>query len=353
MDNYQDVLQQMQQFGIELRPDKDLPLHLDTPKSRTCGKGGKDWYKLYTFTPRSGGSVITGTFGTYRHGGSSQKVEVDWKPMGEAEKAKFREEREAAERLAREKRAAEVANAAAEAIDVWRKAARSVEAPYLEARGLRGESCRVLKEQVILRWTAERPGDDDTVVRLPGGTLLVPLVRLDFPRDQALRGLQFIRPEGAKIYLRGFEKPGCCVRLGNVDENARLLLVCEGYATGLALRLGVDKRFPVFVAFDCGNLAHLVPILRTLYPLWRILICADDDWKTYDRNNGQLTNPGRTMAKKVAKDTAGCDLVWPVFAPATRQDKDTDFDDLRQREGLATVRRQLHGVISMMGRVYG
>jgi putative DNA primase/helicase len=352
MDNYQDVLHQMQQFGIELR-DKDLPLQVDTPKKRTCGKAGKDWYRLYTFTPRAGGSLITGVFGTYRHGGSHQKVDIDWKPMTEAEKARFREEREAAERQAREKRAAEVANAAAEAIDIWRQAERSVEAPYLAARGLVGESCRVLKEQMILRWPADRPGGEDTVVRLVGGTLVVPLVRLDFPRDQALRGLQFVRPDGAKIYLRGFEKPGCCVRLGEVNENARLLLVCEGYATGLTLRLGVAKEFPVFVAFDCGNLAHLVPILRTMYPLWRILICADDDWKTFDRNTGQLTNPGRTMARKVAKDTAACDLLWPAFQKDTRQDKDTDFDDLRQREGLATVQRQLRDVIRMMERVYG
>ena len=41
MDNYQQVLLQMQEFGIEFR-DKDLPLELDTPKSKTCGKGGKD-----------------------------------------------------------------------------------------------------------------------------------------------------------------------------------------------------------------------------------------------------------------------------------------------------------------------
>ena len=63
MDNYQQVLLQMQEFGIEFR-DKDLPLELDTPKSKTCGKGGKDWYKLYLFRrdpEKGGGTYVVGT----------------------------------------------------------------------------------------------------------------------------------------------------------------------------------------------------------------------------------------------------------------------------------------------------
>jgi putative DNA primase/helicase len=120
----------------------------------------------------------------------------------------------------------------------------------------------------------------------------------------------------------------------------------------LSIRLGVDRRFPVFVAWDAGNLAHVVPLVRALYPNKRLLVCADDDWKTFDRSTGRLNNPGRTAAKQVAKDVAGCDLVWPVFAPATRGEKDTDFDDLRQREGVHVVRRQLQGLIKDMGRIY-
>ena len=80
MDNLQSVLLQMEAFGIELR-DRDLPLKFDTTKSITCGKKGKDWYKLYLFRPDAGGVYVTGTFGTYRNGGSSMKV--DWKPDGD------------------------------------------------------------------------------------------------------------------------------------------------------------------------------------------------------------------------------------------------------------------------------
>jgi putative DNA primase/helicase len=352
-DNLHQVLLQMQQFGIELKNTDAVGFPKRIGKRVTCGKGGKDWYKVYEFTPDAGGLYLTGSLGTYRHGGSFEKIEVDWKPLGDAERERLKAERAAAAARAAAERAAEIANAALQAIDIWRKGSRTGRSEYLERKGLQGESCRYLAEQLILRWPAERPGDEDTVVRLTGGTLLLPLVRLDYPKEEALRGLQFIKPDGFKLYLRGFDKPGCCVRLGEAGDAPRLLLVCEGYATGLSIRLGTGHEFPVFVAFDAGNLAHVVPLLRGMYPLVRLLVCADDDWKTFDPKTGRLNNPGRTAATKVAKATPGCDLVWPVFNVATRQVKDTDFDDLRQREGLHTVRRQLRGVIEQMGRVYG
>lgn len=352
-ENHHDVLQQMEQFGVVLR-DKDLqsfPKHL--AKRVTCGAAGKDWYKLYEFTPRTGGLYLTGSFGTYRQGGAFQKVENDWAPLGQAERERQNAERATARDRATEQRAAEVANAAKSALEIWRQAVPSGASPYLERKGLAGESCRFLREQMVLRWPGSAPGEDDTVVRLPGGTLVLPLLRFDWPREQALRGLQFIRPDGAKIYLRGFDKPRCAVRLGEVRADTTLALVCEGYATGLTLRLGVQMGLPVFVAFDAGNLAHVVPMLRDLYPSLRLLICADDDFKTKDPRTGALSNPGRTTARKVARATDRCDLVWPVFAAGTRDSKDTDFDDLRQREGLDAVRGQLQGVINMIGRIRG
>lgn len=353
-ENLQQVLLQMEQFGIELK-DKDLtafPKRLD--KRVTCGQGGKDYYKLHEFRPDAGGVYLTGGFGTYRHGGSYEKVEIDWKPLGEEERARIKAQREAAAAAAAARRAEEVANAAAEAITIWRRGVAPNEkpSPYLERKQVKGESCRVLPQQLVLRWTGQAPGEDDTVVRLEGGTLLLPLLRLDFAKEHALRAIQFVRPDGSKCYMRGFDKLGCCVRLGAMPETPRLLLVCEGYATGGSIRAAVDYEHPVFVAFDAGNLAHVVPMLRSLHPSVRILVCADDDWKTADRK-GRPTNPGRTAAKAVAKATPGCDIVWPVFPADGRGDKHTDFNDLHVLHGLDLVRSQLQGVIEMMGRVYG
>lgn len=331
MDNLQSVLLQMEQFGIELR-DKDLPLKLDTPRSVTCGKKGKDWYKLYTFRPDAGGVFIVGTFGTYRHGGSSMKVEVDWKPLSEAERERMRAERAAAKARAEAKRREEVALAAMGAAELLARARRDGSSPYLRRKGVEPESCRFL----------------------PDGTVVLPLMRYDLPLDQRLRGVQRILPDGRKLYSKGFDKPGCCCRLGAVDQAlSPLLLVCEGYATGLTARMATSRQHPVFVALDAGNLAHVVPLLRALYPRSRILVLADDDWQTRDPRTGELTNPGRTAARAIAKQVPGCDFLTPIFAAATRQKGDTDFNDLQAREGLDAVRRQLTGVVQAMARFYG
>lgn len=355
MDNLQQVLLQMQQFGIELR-DKDLPLKLDTPKSKTCGKGGKDWYKLYLFRrdrDKGGGEYIVGTFGTYRHGGASQRVDVEWAPLSPEERERRARELRDQRAAAAAERRREIETAAAEAINVWRIAVRDGSSPYLERKGVLGESCRYLREPLVLRWPGEM-GADDTVIRLPAGTVVVPLLRFDYPREQALRALQFIKPDGGKVYQKGMEKPGSCVRLGDIDaETTQLLLVVEGYATGLTARMACDRKFPVFVALDAGNLAHVVPLLRKLYPFTWILILADDDWKTKDQHTGALTNPGRTAARAIAKKVVACDHLWPIFAPATRGEKDTDFNDLHAREGLDAVRKQLSGVVAMMVKRYG
>lgn len=331
MDNYQQVLLQMAQFGIELQ-EKNLPLRIDTPKRVTCGKGGKDWYRLYVFRPDAGGAYVVGTFGTYRHGGSWAKVEVDWKPLSEAERSRLAAERAAQRAKATIARAEIAALAAMGAADLLASAQRSGESPYLERKQVEGESCRYLSD----------------------GTVVVPLMRYDLPVDKRLQAVQRILPTGQKFFTKGFGKPGCCVRLGVIDENlSALLMVTEGYATGLTARMATDRQHPVFVALDAGNLLHVVPLLRGLYQRTRILILADDDWLTKDPLTGELVNPGRTAARTVARTVPGCDFLTPIFDAAQRATGDTDFNDLHVRQGLGAVQRQLSGVVAAMARFYG
>lgn len=337
MDNLDAVLRQMEAFGVELQDKdeaaiRDLAGSSNEGKRKTCGKGGKDWFKFYVFRPDHGrATYITGSFGTYRHGGSWEKVEQDWAPLTAAER-----ERKAAERAAKLAAAAKAKEeskrlAAMRAVDLWHYAAKTGHSPYLERKGLQGEACRYLAD----------------------GTLVILMIRYDLPRDQAIQAAQRILPSGEKKYSYGFDKPGCALRLGLVDDATPLLLVVEGYATGLTVRAALDYRLPVYVAFDAGNLAHVVPMLRELHPEVRILVCADDDWQTRDPRTKQLNNPGRTAAKAIAKQVAAVDLVYPVFDNKTRQLGDTDFDDLRMRQGLEAVSRQLRGVVQMMERVHG
>lgn len=329
MDNYASVVHQMQEFGVEFRA-KDLPLVIDAPKRRTCGVKGKHWYWLRSFRPDAGGTFIVGRFGSYKDS-TSEKVDVDWKPLSDAERARKQAEHDAARAKAELARQEEADLAALGAADLWRRAKPEGFSPYLERKGVVGEACRYL-----------------------GSTLVVPLLRYDLPRGEALRAVQRIKADGSKLFSKGFAKPGCCVRLGSLEDAAwPLLLVCEGYATGLTLRMATDRALPVFVALDAGNLAHVVPLLRSLYPQHRLLVCADDDYKTRDPMTGQLNNPGRTAARAVAKQVAACDFLTPVFDAATRGDKDTDFNDLHARQGLEAVRRQLGATLQAIRRFHG
>ena len=328
MDNEQSVLLQLRDFGIELRrTDKIEP----DGRKRTVGKGGKYWVKLHTFQPDAGGNYIVGAFGSYRTG-EWQKVDVDWAPLTEAERERAARERAAREEAERKARAEEAALAALSAAELLARAKRDGASPYLARKQVEPESCRFL----------------------PDGTLVLPLMRYDLPVDQRLRAVQRILPTGRKLFTKGFEKPGCCMRIGTIDpDRTALVMVGEGYATCLTARMATSRQYPVFMALDAGNLAHVVPLLRALYPSIRILILADDDWLTKDQHTGELVNPGRSAARAVAKKVEGCDFVTPIFARATREAKDTDFNDLHLREGLDAVRRQLSGVVAAMARRYG
>jgi putative DNA primase/helicase len=335
LENYDQVIYQMEAFGVEFVP-RDLPLQVPTLKRKTCGRKGKWWYWLQEFKRRDGSCYIVGKYGCYKHGGSEAKVEVDWKPLSDEERDRMRDEQRAAAERAKVFKEEAAALAALSAADLWRSASREGRSPYLERKHVQAEACRYLRD----------------------GSIVIPLLRYDKPQEERLRAVQRIFPGPRvdtrtgeelpqKTFTKNFSKNGCALRLGNVDADTPLILVCEGYATGLSIRMATDRQVPVYVALDAYNLAFAVEILRELHPQARLLICADDDWKSEDH---QGANPGRRTAKDAAKKTDRCDIVWPVFNPATRGDKDTDYNDLHVREGLQAVSKQLTAVMSAIGK---
>lgn len=334
-DNYDDVIHQMEQFGVDL-VRKDLPLQIDRAKRKTCGKGGKWWYWLQTFRPDAGGAYIVGRFGSYKHG-TSEKVAVDWKPLSDAERERRRAEHEAQRVREAEERAREARLAAMTAFDLWHEASKDGTSAYLARKQVEAEMCRYL----------------------PDGSIVIPLLRYDWPRDQALVATQRIyaapRFHGRtgeelpqKTFTKGFEKPGASLRLGEVLAGEPILFA-EGYSTALTIRMATGRNLPVFMALDAHNLEHVVRIVRTLYPDHRLLICADDDWKTRDHKR-ELWNAGRVKAKAAAKAVDRCDVVYPSFAGLERGDKDTDFNDLHVLGGLDRVHTQLQSVLDAIRR---
>lgn len=334
-DNYQSVVHQMEQFGIELRA-RDLPLSIDKPKRTTCGKAGKAWYWLQTFRTNAGPSYIVGRFGSYKTGDSA-KVEVDWQPLSVAERERFAAERAAAQARRDEERAQEARLAAMTANDLWHEASRFGGSAYLKRKQVEAESCRYL----------------------PDGSLVIPLLRYDWPRERALVATQRIYPGPRthrrtgeelpqKTFTKGFEKPGASLRLGLVLEGEPIL-VCEGYSTALSIRMATGRMLPVFMALDAGNLGPVCELVRALHPSHRLLICADDDWRTRN-HDGELWNAGRVKAREAAKAIDRCDVLWPSFAGLARGPKDTDFNDLHVLGGLGRVQTQLQSVLDAIRR---
>lgn len=298
--------------------DPPTPLKL-TGKRVYFGPKKKHWYRLHEIRSQIDGSfVVVGDFGDFKHG-VYERVQVDWKAMAADKREQLLQERQAAETKAREERAQAAAQAAMTAAELWRAAAREGHSPYLQRKAVEPEGCRWLRD----------------------GAIVVPLLRYDQPRDQALKALQVIRPDGTKRFTKGFEKPGCCLRLGHVVVGEPIL-VAEGFATALTLRMAVARRLPVVVALDAGNLQPVATLLRELYPQAPLLICADDDWRTEG-------NPGRHKAHVTAKAVAECHYTWPIFKPRERGAKDTDFNDLHLSAGLGVVQRQLRHAFYTLG----
>lgn len=283
------------------------------------------------FRARQGGYTIGTLIRLAKDGG--YQFEPAQRP-DPAELARWRQERAA--RAAREQaqRDAQAARAEDMALAAWRGAQRHGSSPYLVRKGLEGAES--------IRFTAD-------------GEILVPMLRYDLPREQSLKGLQTIRADGSKRFTPGMAKAGTACRLG-LPVVGEPVIVCEGYATGMSIRMALERRLPVFVAFDAYNLPTVCELLYAALPSCPMVICADDDWKT--RVSGLPANIGRIQAQ-MAQETvldAGAKLVCttsPVFSKtpppgSARSDGDTDFNDLHRLEGLPEVAGQLQVVFDAL-----
>lgn len=212
------------------------------------------------------------------------------------------------------------ARAAMRAQERWQRAARTGASSYL-VRKLTSQAEAIRYE--------------------PNGTILVPMVRYDLPREQALVGVQAIRQDGSKRFGVDTAKRGAACRIGVVVVGEPIL-VGEGYVTCMTLRAAVAGRLPVFVAFDAGNLEPVVETLQAVHPQCPILVCADDDFAT-------TGNPGRDKADRLRR-RRGVHMIYPVWPQGcVRERKDTDFNDLHKCAGLHVVARQLRAPLRHLG----
>jgi len=115
-----------------------------------------------------------------------------------------------------------------------------------------------------------------------------------------LHSLQFIAPDGRKIFLTGGRKRGCYHAIGRPSA---ALCVCEGYATGATIYQATGTA--TAIAFDAGNLQPVAKALRQKFPALTLVIAADND-------TGTPGNPGMAAAMAAAR-AVGAAVAVPRF----------------------------------------
>ncbi len=269
---------------------------------------------------RKRGPVTVGTlFGMAKdHGFTFEAVQTPAsKPTPVELKAQAEARRAAREREAQEKAAGQRA-AASEAARLWQWASDEGASPYLTRKGVQGHGVRYA----------------------PDGALLVPM----HDATGELANVQTIRPERPadgspeKLFVKGGRVSGTLHLIGN-PEGAAWLLVAEGYATAASCHEATGR--PVAAAFNAGNLAHVVRVLRGRFPGARLLVCGDDDKATHARTG---KNPGRDKASEAARLARGL-AVFPAFEGADGGGR-SDFNDLHQSAGLPAVRELIEAAIA-------
>jgi putative DNA primase/helicase len=264
-----EVIHQMLEHGIAMPPGTDLDkafskvLRFRPEGDKRIKKSA--WVRLYEYRSDVGKVYITGAYGNRHETFKVEATGTDWSP---AERAAWLEARKAAEKAAAIERTKDHETAATKARRMW-KAGRDLDDrvaphPYLVRKQVSAFGLRVGFNQ----------------------RLLVPLRDL---RGE-LHGLQYVSPEGDKLFGTGTRTEGMSHLLGELTGDAPLLAFGEGYATCATVHMATG--WPVVCAFDAGNLAPTVAEYRKLYPDLDFVIVADDDRHLLRRLSARLAELG-------------------------------------------------------------
>lgn len=154
-------------------------------------------------------------------------------------------------------------------------------------------------------------------------------------------GAQIIHADGSKMFISGSTKQGSWHWLMHDPTPARnlssgerkvfelrrqddIIAVVEGWATGCAVAhfKGLTR---VAVAFDAGNLVHVVKRLLVLYPHNPIVVFADDD-EANPTTGKQAGKAGAEAAR--ALDPLRIGIEYPAWREGKKPAGASDFNDL-------------------------
>lgn len=324
--NFDDVLGQMQSFGLALEAGDLVIGTRRRCRHKDGGREKRGWFQLYELPKADGsGVLIVGSFGAF-FGAENlvQKVELpakDRKAMTseQMEALRARIKADKIRSAAEAKRRADEAQRHAD--HAWRKHCKE---------GSRDQS------EYLKRKRIEAHGGRFT----DSGNFVIPMQ----DAERRTYGLQVIygkkkNGRDKDFWPAGLAKKGHFFLLGGIPD--RLLLIAEGFATAASIHQATG--YPVAVAFDAGNLLPVAGALRAKYKRAKILICADDDYLT-------AGNPGVTHANTAALAVDGS-VIAPVFAEERPTDHKgpTDFNDLHLLEGQTAVTKQIEAHLTVLG----
>lgn len=218
-----------------------------------------------------------GAFGNYRLGISRKwRVDRDLGLTPEERQALQREWAEAKQRRQEEKERSE-AEAAKDALDLWRSGSPAPsDHPY------------VARKQ--LDWSRYRVTGD--------GWLLVPM--LDAAGD--LWNVQRIAGDGTKRFMRGGRTQGLFFPIGQFTRHGETACIGEGVATMEAIHRTTG--YPCIASFSAKNLQAVARLWYAARPDLDYIICADDD--------GHLKRNIGIEAAQAAAEEIGARIATPL-----------------------------------------
>ena len=137
--------------------------------------------------------------------------------------------------------------------------------------------------------------------RMYRGNLLVPVYSPEF----TVVNLQFIRPDGAKFFLKNGRVKGCFVWYGN--RSSWSVYVCEGVANAISIHLLYNRM--AVAAFSVDNITPVAQFLRQRLPEHRLVLYMDNDRPTEQRpwRPGASALYGHQFFHAVEIPPPGCD----------------------------------------------
>ena len=258
---------------------------------------------------------------------TSERVTVFVKEGSREESPERIAQREAAMRQARLEQERRAQQAARIALEILEAASQASGHPYFDRKGLpMPGSVRLIEVETFARIAGYAPRAKGEPM---SGMLAVAAVR---DASGSLSTLEIIDEHGNKAALAGGTRKG---RFWSPDDRwrtAKTVILAEGIATAASISLALDDRDTAVVAtLSAGNIE---PVGRAILEARgddapRLIIAADLDEEGHPF----------PLAVEAAK-TLNADLLCPVAPPGTPL-RGFDFDDMRQKSGIESVKERL------------